>query len=207
MGNGPWSATPSAGNTVKPTTPAVEKPEEQPSATSSHTTQPVPVSTPSATPSEAASSAITNNSGDVSSGDISKYLADHNTFRAQHGADPLTWSDSLSSYAQNWANKCVFEHSNPNSNGENLAAGTGSYTIDDAINAWTSESSQYDPEKPVFSHFTQVVWKGTTQVGCAVTKCGGGKIFDASFGPAEYYVCEYYPPGNVEGEFAQNVQA
>lgn len=40
--------------------------------------------------------------------------------------------------------------------------------------------AQYDPNNPVPSHFTQVVWKGTTQVGCAVQVCSG--IFPASYG-------------------------
>lgn len=40
--------------------------------------------------------------------------------------------------------------------------------------------AQYNSGNPQPSHFTQVVWKGTTQVGCAVQKCNG--IFDASFG-------------------------
>jgi len=40
--------------------------------------------------------------------------------------------------------------------------------------------ADYDPKNPTYSHFTQVVWKGTTQVGCAVATCSG--IFDASYG-------------------------
>jgi len=40
--------------------------------------------------------------------------------------------------------------------------------------------AEYNPNNPVPSHFTQVVWKGTTQVGCAVSTCSG--IFDAKFG-------------------------
>lgn len=65
---------------------------------------------------------------------------------------------------------------------ENLAAGTGGYTVTDGINAWTAESSDYDANNPVPSHFTQVVWKSTTQVGCAVVTCPAGSIFDASYG-------------------------
>ena len=48
-------------------------------------------------------------------------------------------------------------------------------------------------------HWTQVVWKGTTQVGCAVATCNN--IFPAKYGPAKYYVCEYYPQGNIIGQF------
>ena len=59
---------------------------------------------------------------------------------------------------------------------------------------------EYDPSNPVPSHFTQVVWKASTQVGCAEAQCSG--IFAASFGLAKYFVCEYSPQGNVIGEFA-----
>lgn len=41
-------------------------------------------------------------------------------------------------------------------------------------------TAQYNPNNPVPSHFTQVVWKATTEVGCAVQSCSG--IFAASFG-------------------------
>jgi uncharacterized protein YkwD len=140
----------------------------------------------------------------VSSADIQAYLSAHNTVRAQHGAVALTWSDNLSSVAQAWADGCKFEHSGGQF-GENLAAGTGdSYTIATAVKSWTDEVSQYNSNDPQPSHFTQVVWKATTQVGCAVKDCSG--IFDASYGLAHYHVCEYSPAGNVIGEFAQNVQ-
>ncbi|KAJ3528656.1 hypothetical protein NM688_g7967 [Phlebia brevispora] len=109
--------------------------------------------------------------------------------------------------AQQWANGCVFQHSGGTLGpfGENLAAGTGSsYDIAAAVKSWTDEVSQYDPNNPQPSHFTQVVWKATTQVGCAEAQCSG--IFPASFGLAKYFVCEYSPQGNVIGEFPQNVQ-
>jgi hypothetical protein len=60
-------------------------------------------------------------------------------------------------------------------------------------------SASYDPSNPQPSHFTQMVWKATTNLRCAVMSCSG--VFPASFGPAEYYVCEYRPEGNVIGAF------
>ncbi|KAG6845977.1 hypothetical protein H0H87_011025 [Tephrocybe sp. NHM501043] len=136
-----------------------------------------PTTTKAVAPTTSASS------GSGASSDVQAYLSGHNTVRAQHGAADLTWSDELASAAQTWANKCVFEHSQGSLGdyGENLAAGTGSsYGISSAIKSWTDEVSQYDPSNPVFSHFTQVVWKATKQVGCAVQACDG--IFDSSYG-------------------------
>ena len=50
-------------------------------------------------------------------------------------------------------------------------------------------------------HFTQVVWAGTENLGCAVSTCPEG-------GPdpgRKIYVCNYDPPGNWRGEFEANV--
>ena len=65
---------------------------------------------------------------------------------------------------------------------ENLAAGSGDYTVTDGINGWTAEDKDYDPKNPTYSHFTQVVWKGTKELGCAIVTCPAGSIFDAKFG-------------------------
>ncbi|TEB39193.1 hypothetical protein FA13DRAFT_455092 [Coprinellus micaceus] len=55
---------------------------------------------------------------------------------------------------------------------ENLAAGT-SLDIRGGIQLWADEVADYNPSNPRYSHFTQVVWKGTTGVGCASTQCNG----------------------------------
>ncbi|KAH9082032.1 CAP domain-containing protein [Lactarius deliciosus] len=192
------------GDVHEPTKEAsTSSPSPSPSPTPTPTTTkqqppPPPPTTSSTPPSSAPSS-----SGSVSSDDISAYLSAHNNVRVQHGANALTWSDELSTKAQQWADRCQFVHSGGTLGrfGENLAAGTGSgYTIATAVKSWTDEVSDYDPNNPVASHFTQVVWKATTQVGCAVKDCNG--IFDPKFGIAHFHVCEYSPPGNVEGEYA-----
>ncbi|CAE6461693.1 unnamed protein product [Rhizoctonia solani] len=130
------------------------------------------------------------------------YLAPHNNERAEHGAKALVWDDGLASSAQAWANQCKFQHSQ---SGQNLYAGTGNPTAADAIGAWNSEARDYDPENPEASHWTQVVWKETTELGCALNQCEPGSIFDAKY-VANYYVCHYNPAGNVDGRFPQNVQ-
>jgi hypothetical protein len=92
----------------------------------------------------------------------------------------------------------VFQHSQ-NGNGENLCQGHADWTA--CLSAWAGEEAQYNYANPGFSeatgHFTQQVWVGTSTIGCGVASCGGFPL----------YVCEYSPPGNVLGEFADNVKA
>lgn len=156
---------------------------------------------PSSSPSPSPPSST---AGDASAADINAYLIAHNTVRAQHGAVDLTWNYTLAGAAQEWANGCDFQHSGGTLGpyGENLAAGTGAYGIAEAVADWANEVSQYNPKDPIPSHFTQIAWKATTDVGCAVQTCNG--IFSGE--EAQYYVCEYFEAGNVLGEFSENVQ-
>lgn len=142
-----------------------------------------------------------------SAADKAAYLNGHNTVRARHNAKALVWSDTLANAAQNWANRCKFQHSGGavGAYGENLYAGTGSLgTVANGLNSWANEVSQYNPNSPVASHWTQMVWKSTTQIGCASAQCDG--IFDPKYGKAAFHVCEYSPPGNYGGQYGANVQ-
>ena len=131
-------------------------------------------------------------------------LIAHNRVRAEHCAEPLAWSDELAAEAAAWANQltangCAFEHSRSD-HGENLAAGTsGALDADAVVAMWAREEEKYDFRRPAFSmktgHFTQVVWKDTLAVGCGVATCAG----------RDTWVCNYDPPGNVEGDYALNV--
>jgi len=116
----------------------------------------------------------------------------------------LSWSGDLAAAAQGYADQCQFRHSNGALGpvGENLVAGTGIFTPTQAVQQFLSDG--FNPASPSFTHFTQVVWKSTTELGCAAALCDS--IFDPSFGPATYYVCLYNPVGNVVGEEALNVQ-
>ncbi|KAF8161394.1 CAP domain-containing protein [Crassisporium funariophilum] len=138
---------------------------------------------------------------------VDQVLAQHNSARARYGARPLAWNAALYQEALPWAQSCKFGHSAPQGRyGENLYAATGNPGIADAVNTWMAEASKYNYNQPAFSaatgHFTQIVWKGTTQVACAIAACPAGAILPA---PTKYIVCRYAPPGNFEGQFSQNV--
>ncbi len=138
------------------------------------------------------------------SADAQALLDAHNRVRAQHCAPALSWSPKLAQVAQQWANTlrdrgCKFEHSGGR-HGENLAAGTSGTLDGQAVtDMWYDEVKQYAFPDGGFSmetgHFTQVVWRQTTQLGCGVSTCRGMDI----------WVCEYDPPGNVQGMYRQNV--
>ncbi|WP_053237857.1 CAP family protein [Sandaracinus amylolyticus] len=148
--------------------------------------------------------------GDTSASDapsdprLRAVLDAHNTRRAEHCAPPLSWSDELARTAQSWADDlarrgCAFEH-NRTPYGENLAAGTsGTLSPQAVVDMWHRERERYRFRNGRFSmqtgHFTQVVWRGTARVGCGTSTCNGMDV----------WVCNYDPPGNVQGQFDENV--
>jgi uncharacterized protein YkwD len=156
-------------------------------------------------PAERAPASASSGAADAPSGDAAALLAAHNRVRAKHCAAPLAWSPELAKVAQKWADHlraagCVFEHSQTDY-GENLAAGSdGALDPDGVVGMWYGEIDKYDFRRGGFSmetgHFTQVVWRGTSHVGCGTSRCNGMTI----------WVCNYDPAGNVEGEYKDNVR-
>jgi len=136
----------------------------------------------------------------------STVLNSTNFYRSEHNATSLTWNSSLSSFALSWAQKCQWAHSH-GPNGENLAENYENVT--DAIDGWGDERGKYDFSHGGFGegtgHFTQLVWKATTSVGCARVNCANNDKGGNAQG--WYVVCEYWPPGNVMGQFAKEVQS
>lgn len=134
-----------------------------------------------------------------------------NVARAAVGVAPLAWDDRLAAdaagYATTLAREHRFEHAaqprGAGREGENLWMGTrGAYRYDEMVGGWVDERRWYRAAPtPDFSttgrwgdvaHYTQIVWRGTTAVGCAM----------ASDRENDYLVCRYSPPGNVVGELA-----
>lgn len=54
-----------------------------------------------------------------------------------------------------------------------------------------------------WGHYSQVVWKGSTEIGCAISYCEAGTM-EPGMG-AYMSTCNYYPAGNVDTEYAANV--
>jgi len=125
----------------------------------------------------------------------------HNFWRSQVGVSPLTWSSQVASSAQTWANELaktcnLIIHSNAQY-GENIAWGYGGMTPDQVVDMWAKEKSGYvykpfTSDQLPYGHYTQLVWRDTTQIGCGMAKCQNNY---------EIWVCDYNPAGNFIGEY------
>lgn len=135
----------------------------------------------------------------------------HNAARNAVGLAPLVWNTRLAADAAAYANKLVreerFEHAlqpeGSERQGENLWTGTlDAYALKEMVDVWIAENHRYrHAPTPDFSttgrwsdvaHYTQIVWRSTTSIGCAL----------ASWKDSDVLVCRYLPAGNVVGEFA-----
>ncbi|XP_068321322.1 pathogenesis-related leaf protein 4-like [Pyrus communis] len=128
------------------------------------------------------------------------YLNAHNAARAQVGVAPLSWDTNLVNYAQRYANSrigdCNLVHSG-GPYGENLAQGTGDLSGKAAVNLFVSEKANYNYNSntcaagKICGHYTQVVWRSSTRLGCAKVRCNNGGTFIG---------CNYDPPSNYAGQ-------
>merc|ERR1712129_548794 len=170
------------GPTTQPTTQQTTQPSTQPTTqpTTQQTTQQPLTTQPAGAPG--------------ASGD---WLAQHNEKRRMHRDTPdLVADQALITKAQGCADGMarsgVFQHC---SSGENLYAsgGSGGDLYQAAVDGWYEEGQGWRYNMGLgFSmgagHFTQVVWAGTTSVGCAT----------AQGSQWTYVVCNYAPPGNMQ---------
>ena len=81
--------------------------------------------------------------------------------------------------------------------GENIYASSGSTARPaDAVTAWMSEASTYDYNAnniTAAGHYTQVVWRDSVRIGCAIVDCPS-LTFRATI------LCDYAPGGNIIGQ-------
>lgn len=139
-------------------------------------------------------------------GNLKGFTEAHNKYRRETGVPDLEWDTKLAAYAQEWAdhlksaNGCNMKH-RPRSgkytqkHGENLAWASGKeMEPSEVVDDWYSEIKDYNYSKNscsgVCGHYTQVVWKNSRKLGCAMAKCQDSEI----------WVCNYDPPGNYNGE-------
>ena len=137
-------------------------------------------------------------------------LGMHNEERQSLGLAPLAWDSALAQdaarYARQMATTNRFQHSARASrtvpSGENLWMGPRRlYAYDTMIGAFLDEKRLFRRvgKLPDISssgrwedvgHYTQMIWRGTRKVGCAVAE---GQNDD-------YLVCRYFPAGNSFGK-------
>lgn len=135
------------------------------------------------------------------------FLKEHNRIRAERGLPALKWSKELSNYAREWANNlsssCNLQHRQNNKYGENLAMANGMGNNPATyVKLWESEKTAFDAHFgnknakccggnfAGYGHYSQIVWRTTTQVGCAMVTCADGSTM---------VVCNYNPAGNMQG--------
>jgi len=157
----------------------------------------------------------------------STVLFHHNMHRANHSASPLTYSSTLAAYATSLSQSCN-SLSGTSVPAVNASYSTNTYAYytsnrEDssheseqtarAISTWYNEeldtyiadSAAMMTEPTDYTngilHFSQVVWKDTTEVGCAATKCEEGTALNPEdIWPVSWaVVCAYSSAGNCVG--------
>jgi hypothetical protein len=131
----------------------------------------------------------------------------HNAERLRVGAPLLRWDEGLAAGAQRYANELAalgaLRHSAKATRpgeGENLWMGTaGAFSPGQMVGGWASERQLFRPgifpnvssngNWAAVGHYTQMIWRTTEKVGCAV---GRSPRIDV-------LVCRYFPSGNVMG--------
>jgi len=152
---------------------------------------------------------------------IDAFVAAHNQARSgplnptpSPALPPVSWDAILADSVYNYAVGCqgsgdLLNHNANRSSdyqalggsgyvGENIygSSGRGGATPDAAMALWMSEASSYDYASGNIGsagHYTQVVWRDSVRIGCAIVDC-----------PALTYhntvICDYAPGGNINGQ-------
>lgn len=143
------------------------------------------------------------------------FLAAHDAVRAAAIPAPapalpgMSWSLDAASAAGAWARQCIWQH-DPSLGalglGQNLYASTGAATPTAAVASWASEAADYDLTSntcragQVCGHYTQLVWRSSVGLGCAIERCTTGSPFAGAGATWWNVVCDYAPPGNFVGQ-------
>jgi pathogenesis-related protein 1 len=130
--------------------------------------------------------------------EITAMLAGHNKVRAELSLQPLTWDCGLANLAQDWANQSIYEHRDT-SYGENMFVSSESTsTVSSVLDRWLAEKANWNnatgtcSQGKTCTHYTQVVWKTTSKVGCGINRNATGKW-------KAVLVCNYDPTSKSSG--------
>ncbi|KAF2209978.1 hypothetical protein CERZMDRAFT_12176, partial [Cercospora zeae-maydis SCOH1-5] len=149
---------------------------------------------------------------------VGECLKHHNYHRANHRCYDIVWDNALAYTAQLVAETCVYGHNLRFDNGQagqNIAAGIPASNVSGVITElwYNAEYPHFNPyygqQQPPYTYFelwghmTQIVWCGTTHVGCATQYCP--HLANVGSVAGYFTVCNYKSPGNIAGEYAQNV--
>ncbi len=140
-----------------------------------------------------------------------KALTKHNEFRKKHQSKKLNLNKELSEMAKKFADECAQNNTIDIGHcpdlykneiiGQNIAVISRSlFDVKNICQKWYDEGNNYDYKQNKYmsntGHFTQIIWKETTEVGFGYSESKDGNI---------YFVANYYPAGNIFNKFQENV--
>ena len=153
---------------------------------------------------------------------INEFVTAHNNARSgpltptpSPALPPVTWDYTLADSAYNYLSKCpggnvsLAPHNANRSTDYQALGGTDSYVGENiyattastasptsAVNSWMSEASAYDYATNNISaagHYTQVVWRASVRIGCAIVNCTNYTYHNT-------ILCDYAPGGNITSQ-------
>ncbi|KAM3828963.1 cysteine-rich secretory protein LCCL domain-containing 2 [Vipera latastei] len=159
----------------------------------------------------------------ISRNDRDEILMLHNKLRGEvypsaSNMEYLRWDEELERSAESWAHQCIWDHGPASllpSIGQNLAVHWGRHRSPSFhVQSWYDEVKDYTypyphecnpwcPDRctgPMCTHYTQMVWATTNNIGCAINLCKRMDVWGEVWENAVYLVCNYSPKGNWIGE-------
>ncbi|XP_063679812.1 uncharacterized protein LOC134815227 [Bolinopsis microptera] len=151
-------------------------------------------------------------------GEFQQFSLEHmNTLRALHHSPGFSWSKLLEDHAKKWVahilkinegkepHELQLQHDSYRGMGETLYVQSCNSTLSTheaatrVINNWYEEEELFDYEANEYSnnysHFCQLIWKGSWKVGVATGQIGNTFVT----------VANYWPAGNIQSWFIDNV--
>ena len=163
---------------------------------------------------EVCTSAGEETSGHAPSPFLEVILEAQNAARARYNEPPLRWNSELADHAAWWAEQMArmqqLVHAPREGRGierENLQEGMAGWGPLRFVSDWLAVERSFhrgvfpnvcDGPWTLCAHWTQIIWHGTTDVGCAVAHSVVGRA--AEIATRAWLVCRYSPGGNKDGK-------